>query len=709
MLVMLGMAVAPAPSLEAVRAEPPGILRESPSPTSLRAWHDLLGAEPHIAGTPGDARQIERLRGAFVGLGLEVEVQEIHPLLCTPIDALLEIEPPADGTDVATTGARGGFRAASPADAPEAPRARRGVVALDLRERNLLEDPSTAHPDLTYGWNAYSGSGDIVAEVVYANYGTRDDFAKLRALGVDCTGKLVIARYGGNFRGDKVRFAEAAGATGLILYSDPADVAKGPVYPEGGWANDTCIQRGSVLRLSQPGDPLTPGVAATLDAPRLEVDAAGLPRIPVQPIGYAAAGAILGRMTGAEVPEAWRGGLALPYRVEGGPELRLRLRVQQQRAISRTANVIATLPGATDEFVVIGCHHDAWGFGAADPLAGTIVLMETAKAFARAAQQGWRPQRTVVFGAWAAEEFGIIGSTEWCELHADRIASRCVAYVNLDMASMGTNFTAKSAPMLFDAIRDAAGEVPHARDGQRTVLDAWRDRSKDGVAVVGLIDGGSDHEAFQFNLGVPSCQLAASGGAGTSYHSNYDTLGWYRKVVGEDYEPALMVTRVCVELVDRLADAPMPPLRIAALAPFLRSSLAELDAMVAQRRADDTTDRARTGATLTQRLEPSIAALEEATSLWSQVAGRDSSSRAIAAVQMAQIERAWLRLDADAPWHRHLLLGTDPDAGYTPVALPHLRRAVLEADASATATAVTDLEAAIRRAAIHLSGPSTIR
>ncbi|MFO0873365.1 MAG: PA domain-containing protein [Phycisphaerales bacterium] len=363
----------------------PSAPRDTPSAASLRAWHELLGSEPHVAGTPGDARQIERLRGAFVGLGLEVEVHEIFPLLCRPVAASLEVVESIDASDAIAEASPAGSATADAAHATPGPnahpeaRARRGVVGLDLRERNLLEDPATAHPDLTYGWNAYSGSGDVTAEPVYVNYATREDFERLRELGVDVAGKIAIARYGRNFRGDKVRFAERAGAVGLVIFSDPADVARGPAYPEGGWANDSCIQRGSVMRLGQPGDPLTPGVPATADAARLAPDAAGLPRIPVQPIGYAAAGSILGRMRGDEAPEAWRGGLTLPYRLTGGPGVRLHLRVEQAREIMRTANVVGTLRGTTDEFVVVGCHHDAWGFGAADPLAGTIVLMETAR------------------------------------------------------------------------------------------------------------------------------------------------------------------------------------------------------------------------------------------------------------------------------------------------------------------------------------------
>src|SRR5262245_59873889 len=215
-------------------------LNAVPDPASLRAYHDLLGSEPHIAGTAGDARTIERMVKAFESMGLDVQRQEIWPYLCKLIEARLEIIRPDS-------------------------------VELSLKEDAPAGDCCAAHEALFPGFNAYSGSGDVTAEVIYANYGTKQDFQKLKELGVDCAGKIVIARYGGNFRGFKAKFAEAAGAAGLIIYTDPDDSGyrQGVTYPEGGWANDTCIQRGSLNTLDYVGDPLTPGIAATKDAARL--------------------------------------------------------------------------------------------------------------------------------------------------------------------------------------------------------------------------------------------------------------------------------------------------------------------------------------------------------------------------------------------------------------------------------------------------------
>ena len=92
---------------------------------------------------------------------------------------------------------------------------------LNQKEDIIPNDPFSDDPLLWKGWNAFSGSGDITAEVVYANYGRKEDFETLKSLGVDVSGKIVLARYGGNFRGFKAKFAEANGAAGLIIFHRP--------------------------------------------------------------------------------------------------------------------------------------------------------------------------------------------------------------------------------------------------------------------------------------------------------------------------------------------------------------------------------------------------------------------------------------------------------------------------------------------------------
>lgn len=601
-------------------------LESIPTPARLREWHDLIGSEPHIAGTDGDARQIRRLEFAFRQMGLQVETHDFFALLSRPISARVEIVEAA--------------RSKQPTEPTSS--TRRGV--LPVIERNLAEDPAAAHPDLTWGWNAYSASGDVTAQVVYANYATRADFARLKELGCDVTGKIVIARYGGNFRGYKAKFAQEAGAIGLLMYIDPADsgFTKGEVYPAGPWANDTCIQRGSILSLDYPGDPLTPGTPATRDAARLDEATVALPKIIVQPIGYGAAGQILSQMTGAEVSDAaWRGGLAMPYRVEGGSALEVRLKVEQKREIRRSANVIARLKGSANDgsFVVVGCHHDAWGFGAADPLAGTIVLMETARAFAQSASSGVLPKSDVLFCAWGAEEFGIIGSTEWVEAHETELKD-ATAYINLDMASMGPNLGIGASPSLKDAVASACG------------IDSGK---------IGAIGGGSDHVGFLFHCGVPSVTISASGAAGTSYHSNYDTTAWYRKTVGDDYASAMLVTRATLAVLARCSDDAKTPISASAVIASVRKECGALQTEALK----DPTPLNAARSLAAGKVEVCFAALAEAAGQFdaraTQAQGR--------AVDRALLDGAGI---GGRPWFRSLTLASDRDSGYRATALPGL-------------------------------------
>jgi N-acetylated-alpha-linked acidic dipeptidase len=618
----------------------------APDAGSLSMIHATLAAEPHVAGTPGDARTIERIAGMFESFGLRVEKQEFFAYLARPIDARLSIVTP------------------NPRDLP-------------LHEPAIPQDPMTAHPDLDrFGWNAYSGSGDVTAQVVYANYGTRDDFRQLAELGVSCRGRIVLARYGGNFRGYKAEYAQDAGAAGLVIFTDPKDngYGKGAMYPEGGYATPTQIQRGSIKTLPYDGDPLTPFIPATEDARRLEPASVELPTIPVQPVGWAAVEPIFARMTGPEAPEAWRGGLTPVYRLTGGEGLTVRLMVEQAREIVRTANITATLVGAQSPElkVIIGSHHDAWGFGAGDPLAGTIVTIETARALSQLADEGWRPARSVVFACWGAEEFGIIGSVEWCEANAQDLLRNAIAYINLDAAAMGPEFHAGASPSLQPLIRTLAGIVPN------TLGEPIHARGDEPLPI-GRIGGGSDHVGFLSHLCIPSIDLGAHGSDGSAYHSNYDTIAWYQQIVGTGYEPALMLAQMTALLAVRLADEPLAPLDPSGLWPDADAAIRALQERATELgvAADFSPLQAGIGAfgararTVMERLRS-----DEARGLL----GAPSLATINALVRA--IDRAWMSSEGlpDRPWHRNLYAAPDATSGYAAWAFPGVRHALESGD-----------------------------
>ncbi len=631
-------------------------LLASPTRDVLLGWHQMLAAEPHIAATPGDAKVIASIEAEFkkMGEGLEgwtVEVDEFWAYLARPIAAELEIVGP-------------------------------DKLALDLREKAVASDPSAAAAAGEFAYLAYSGSGEVTGEIVYANYGTKADFAVLKARGVEVKGKIVLCRYGGNYRGYKVKFAEEAGAAGVLIYTDPADsgFGKGEVYPTGTWSNECCIQRGSLLVTGYQGDPLTPGVPATKDAIRMDPKDVTLPKIPAQPIGYGAAGEILTRMKGEPMPAdlaPWVGGVKAEYRLTGGPDLKVRLKVEQKREVVRSANVVATLRGRgpakeeADRAVIIGCHHDAWNCGAADPTCGTITMLAAAEAFTKQARAGKRPVRSVVFAAWGAEEQGIIGSTEYVEKHRAFLLTNGVAYLNLDMASMGPQFGSAASPELKTLIGEVARVVPQARDASKTVFDEWTARSKTAEVTpaeppIGDLGGGSDHVAFLMHAGVPSASMSAGGSKGNSYHSAYDTLPWYWKTVGDDYEPALMVSRMTIGTAARLAEAAVIPYD---------------------------TKRVR------REFEGHVAAIR-GTSLWPATVEMPAAIKDLLAIVKAPIpetnaelvleSRRFMREEGipGRVWFKNWYVATDENSGYATWVLPGFRKAIEDADQKAFDEAV---------------------
>lgn len=630
-----------------------------PDADSLRRWHDLLGSEPHMAGTAGDARNIALQAKAFAAMGLDVTVHEFWAYLPHPIDAAVEIVSP-------------------------------DRVTLPVKEEPLPNDPFSAQDGLTIGFNAYSADGDATGEVVYANRGTRADFDTLLELGIDCTGKIVLARYGGNFRGYKAKFAQEAGAAALIIFTDPDDSGyrQGVPYPEGGWASDTYIQRGSIITLPYSGDPLTPFIPATEHAKRVDPSELDLPRIPVQPIGYGAASQIMSRMRGAPLPrdlvKSWQGGLPCAYRLTGGANLRVRVMVKQDRAIRKTANVIATLPGAThpQQKIIIGCHHDAWGHGAGDPLGGTILVFEAARSFAEAAKRGLRPARSIVFATWGAEEFGILGSTEFCEQFAADLSANAIAYINLDAAAMGTQFGSSASPSLKKVIDEVVAEIPQARSANGdTVRTTWLgDREEPDFGNLG---GGSDHVGFYCHLGIPSCGLGAGGSEGTAYHSVYDNLTWYRQVVGDDYEPALMLTRVVNLLALRLANDPIIPLDATKYATDVRTHIEAIS-----KRADEL-DVPFDASVIDEPLESLMVQATLVSARLREANASTMSSTQLASInnELALLERCWIVPEGlpERPWFRSLYAASDPDSGYAAWMLPGLRWAVESKDAMAVA------------------------
>ena len=501
------------------------------NPNSFKSHLKELTKKPHVSGSIASKEVQKYIEKSMSNAGLDVTLY--------PYDVYMSKEPGNSLVEIVL-----------PSREP-----------LNQQEDILKEDPYSNDPGLWKGWNAYSGSGDVTSEIVYANYGRKEDFEKLNTLGVSIKGKIVIARYGGNFRGYKAKFAQENGAIGLIIYTDPKDsgFTKGLVYPEGPYYNESTIQRGSLKTQKFSGDPLTPfEPALPLDnrkkIKRLNPEKVELHKIPVTPLSYGAAQKILEKMTGNPVPSSWQGGLPFTYRIEGGSSLKVRLKVDQKRNYVRINNVIGSIKGDKypNEWIILGCHLDAWGFGATDPSSGTAMLLSLSESLGKLINYGYKPKRSILIGHWDAEEHGLIGSTEWVEQMREDLSAKGVAYLNFDGAVSGKKFGASSAPSLKKLIVDATKEVKYPYSDE-TVFSFWKGEGQNEEPPIGNLGGGSDHVAFYMHLGIPS--MSGGSGGTTLYHSNYDSFHYYENFVDPEFKMGQTIEKIAGIMTLRLANS----------------------------------------------------------------------------------------------------------------------------------------------------------
>ncbi|HEY8228659.1 MAG TPA: M28 family metallopeptidase [Pyrinomonadaceae bacterium] len=548
--------------------------RSVPSPSSAREHLRRLTSKPHIAGTKEDYATAVYVRDQMRSYGIPAELKEYKVWLPYPNSpAIVEL----------ITSRR---------------------QRLSVEEAVVRRDPTSSNADITPLFNGYSASGDVTAPLVYANYGLPGDYDDLQKAGVDVKGKIVIVRYGNSFRGVKAKVAQDHGAVGCVIYSDPADdgYMQGDVYPNGPWRPTASGQRGSVQYLfDYPGDPLTPGSPAIDGVPRLKPEeATNLTRIPVQPIAYDVARTLLAPLRGPVRPRGFQGGLPFPYHVGGTDDVKVRLKTDMDYKLRAIWDVVGRVEGAeqSDRWVILGNHRDAWVFGAVDPNSGSSAMLEIARGFGELLKQGWKPRRTVIFCSWDAEEYGLIGSTEWAEELAPELREKAVAYLNLDAAVSGSNFGASSVPSLWKLIRGATKDVQDPKS-KKTVYQQWIDRAREGRSEteepltevrIGPLGSGSDYTPFLQHLGIPSTDIGFNGDYGV-YHSAYDSFYWMEHFGDPGFSYHVAVAQVLGTMTMRLADADALPLDYSDYATQLTEFFAETTRLAKRRNLDSSVDQ----------------------------------------------------------------------------------------------------------------------
>ena len=650
----------------------------------------ILTQAPHMAGTPEDKTTADYVAQKFREAGLDTEIDEYKVWINYPANISVDMT------------------------APE------GVTMHGPTREHVANDPFQDDPRVVTPFSSMSPSGNVEADVVYANYGTPDDFDKLEKLKVDVRGKIVLVRYGQNFRGVKVFVAQQHGAAGVILYSDPADDGwrRGDKYPDGPWRPDTGVQRGSVGYMFEfPGDPTTPGIASVPSLPasaRISPEnSAQLPKIPVTPLSYHDAWPILEHLAGPESPRAWQGALPFTYHVGPGPS-RVKLHLEQDYQFRTLWDVIGRIPGSEspDQWVIAGNHRDAWVYGAVDPNSGTAAMLETVHGIGDLLRSGWRPKRTLLFCSWDGEEEGLMGSTEWAEQHASELANS-PAYFNVDVGVSGPRFGASAVPSLKQFIRDVTKAVPSPKGG--TVYEVWQkasapegpsaqsssesvsDNRRNPAAQaekdvpVGDLGSGSDYTAFLQHLGVPSADMSSSGSYGV-YHSTFDDFTWFKKFADPDFVYEQEMARIFGLEALRMADAQVLPYNYEEYGKEVESYLD-----TARNRATD-----KLGAQA-----PDFAAANAAAHRFEVAGAKILAKQKNPPANVDRLNQALLAAERSLlipeglphrPWYRHAIYAPGEYTGYAAVVIPGVNEALDKGDAARVREELTALTAALDRA-----------
>jgi N-acetylated-alpha-linked acidic dipeptidase len=662
-----------------------------PDPKLAEEHLRTLTQAPHMAGTPEDKATAEYVAQKFRDAGLETEIVEYKVWMNYPLEISVDVTAPA------------------------------GVTMHGPTREHVDGDPYDNDPRVVMPFNGMSPSGDAEADVVYANYGTPEDFEKLEKLKIDVRGKIVLVRYGQNFRGVKEFISQEHGAAGVLIYSDPFDDGwrRGDKYPDGPWRPDTGVQRGSVGYMFEfPGDPTTPGFASLPSLPdskRISPEqSAQMPKIPVTPLSYHDAWPILQHLSGPDSPREWQGALPFTYHVGPGPA-RVKMHLKQDYQFRTMWDVIGRVPGSDspNEWVVAGNHRDAWVYGAVDPNSGTAAMLESVHGVGQLLKSGWKPKRTMIFASWDGEEEGLIGSTEWAEQHESELAN-APAYFNVDVAVSGPKFGASAVPSLKQFLRDVAKAVPSPKGG--TVYEAWKNVDQPGVAStqspteaigdsrrlpaasvksdvpVGDLGSGSDYSAFQQHLGVPSTDISSTGPYGV-YHSVFDNFAWFKKFGDPDFAYEQQMARVFGLEALRMADADVLPYDYEE---YGKEVAAYLDA--AAKRAEN-----KFGNQALDFTAVNLAAKHFQNAGAKILSKQKNPPRDIAKLNQALLgaERALLVPQGlpHRPWFRHAIYAPGEYTGYAAVVIPGVNEALDNGDAERARQQLAVLAAALERGA----------
>lgn len=663
------------------------------SASSQDAWMKFLTSHPHHVGSPQGKANAEYMANLFRSWGYQASIEEYQVLFPTPKFRQLEIV------------GNKNYKA----------RMQEQVLAADKTSGQVSEQ--------LLPYNAYSADGDVTAELVFVNRGVPADYEELERRGIDVKGKIVIAKYGGSWRGIKPKVAAEHGAIGCLIYSDPGDdgYAIGDTYPEGGYRPKDGVQRGSVMDMPvYPGDPLTPDIGATKEAKRLDrSEAVTIMKIPVLPISWEDALPLLQSLKGEVVPAAWRGALPITYHT-GPSQANVHLKLAFNWDIKPLYNVIARMPGKQypDEWIIAGNHHDGWVNGAADPISGMVAEMDAARVIGELVKNGLQLKRTLVFCAWDGEEPALLGSTEWTEDHQQELREKAVAYINTDgngrgfINAGGSHIYEPFFNEIMDQVIDPeTGVSIKERKYAQSVVNA--EKSGRGKLMgnrnmkLSALGAGSDWGGFLQHLGISSFNMGYGGESeGDQYHSTYDSYDFFTRFIDPGFKYGVALSKTSGRTLLRLANADVLPVDFKSFYNTINDYSTEIKAQLEKTRAETeeetrmrkdklyelARDPGKIYAAPPARdpvpylnwssLENVLAQLKTASDefqqLYSKATGLPGEKQAALNKILYKTERSLLQPDGlpRRPWYRHQIYAPGYYTGYGVKTLPGIREAV---------------------------------
>uniref|UniRef100_A0A8C5HNP5 Aminopeptidase NAALADL1 n=1 Tax=Gouania willdenowi TaxID=441366 RepID=A0A8C5HNP5_GOUWI len=450
------------------------------------------------------------------------------------------------------------------------------------KEKNYTKDQED--PDIVQPYAAYSPAGQPKGKLVYANQGKPSDYELLNRT-VDLRGTIAITRYGGAGRGAKAINAAPYGVIGVLVYTDPLDINDGlmsdinETYPHSWYLPPSGVERGAFG--SQYGDMLTPYLAAKEETYRIPFkNVTGVPPIPIQPIGFEDAYRLICELGGEGAPTEWKGAFNCTYNF-GGPGFKpesafnnsdVKMAIFNQDVIKNSSNVMGVIRGSVepDRYVIYGNHRDSWVHGAIDPSSGTSVMLELSRVLGKMVKEGkWRPRRSIIFGSWGAEEFGLIGSAEYTEQYFTMLSERTIAYINVDIAVFANaTLRASAMPSLQNILFTATRQVSAPGLDSTSVYDNWVQFSNRTSPTHGL---GKKIKKSQTSHLFPQSKTNAR--IYPAYHTAYDTFHYASNFIDPGFFSHQAVARTAGNVLIRLADSLVLPLNCSDYAESLEDYL----------------------------------------------------------------------------------------------------------------------------------------